>query len=133
MDDRFPQGFYLILTVNSQGITSRPTSPVERIFHPHEEDDHHEGKHDHEEHEEQRHDEHEDHLEESTVDYLTWLQASLAIVLISLCGIFGVLIIPIMKKLFYQHLLQFLIALGKVSLMTSVVCSLMFSSQLSGR
>jgi len=44
--------------------------------------------------------------------YLTWLAASGSIFLISMCGIFGVLVIPIMQKLFYQHLLQFLIALA---------------------
>ena len=108
-------GFYLILSVKSQGLTPRPTNNtfnIERIFQPHhqEEDDHHD-HHD-------EHDHHEDHDEEdldsgSPVDVRTWLHASLAVVLISLCGIFGVLIIPIMQKLFYQHLLQFLIALGK--------------------
>jgi len=35
-----------------------------------------------------------------------------AIVVISLCGIFGVLVIPIMQKVFYQHLIQFLVALA---------------------
>ena len=45
-------------------------------------------------------------------DYQTWLAASGAILVISLCGIFGVLVIPIMQKVFYQHLIQFLIALA---------------------
>jgi len=45
-------------------------------------------------------------------DYRTWLAASASILLISLCGILGVLVIPIMQKLFYQHLVQFLIALA---------------------
>ena len=45
-------------------------------------------------------------------DYRTWLAASGSILLISLCGIFGVLVIPIMQKVFYQHLLQFLISLA---------------------
>jgi hypothetical protein len=45
-------------------------------------------------------------------EYLTWLPASGSILIISLCGIFGVLVIPIMQKLIYQHLLQFLIALA---------------------
>ena len=109
-------GFSLILSVKSQEITSRPinnTYNIERIFHPnHPEEDNH---HDHHE----KHEHHEDHDEDEldsggSVNVLTWLHASLAVVLISLCGIFGVLIIPIMQKLFYQHLLQFLIALGKV-------------------
>ena len=45
-------------------------------------------------------------------DYQTWLAASGSILLISLCGIFGILVIPIMQRVFYQHLIQFLIALA---------------------
>jgi hypothetical protein len=45
-------------------------------------------------------------------DYRVWLAATGAILVISLCGIFGVIIIPIMQKIFYQHLIQFLIALA---------------------
>ena len=110
------------MSVNSQGIThthttSSNSSHIQRIFQPHEEDDHHGedlGKeHDHENHEE--HGEHEDHIDRSPVDYLTWLRASLAVLVISITGIFGVIIIPIMQKVFYQHLLQFLIALGKLA------------------
>ena len=107
-------GFYLVLTVKAQGITTRSTNPVERIFHPdadHEEEDGHD--HDHEEEDGDHNHDHEEHEEqEGSVDLLTWLHASLAVILISLCGVFGVVIIPIMQKLFYQHLLQFLIALG---------------------
>ena len=59
-------------------------------------------------------DDHEDvHVEDRGSDYRTWLHASLALFVISLCGVFGVIIIPIMQKIFYQHLLQFLIALGE--------------------
>jgi hypothetical protein len=45
-------------------------------------------------------------------DYQTWLAAAGSILLISLCGIFGILVIPIMQRVFYQHLIQFLIALA---------------------
>ena len=45
-------------------------------------------------------------------DYQIWLSASGSILLISLCGIFGILVIPIMQRVFYQHLIQFLIALA---------------------
>ena len=121
------EGFYLILSVKSQGITSRPTNNtynIERIFHPNhwEEDDHHDEnqKHDHhDQHEEHEHPDEEDQDHGRSVDVQTWLHASVAVVLISLCGIFGVLIIPIMQKMFYQHLLQFLIALGKFSQLLS--------------
>ena len=48
----------------------------------------------------------------SIKDYRLWLAAISSIVVISLCGIFGVLVIPIMQKVFYQHLIQFLVALA---------------------
>lgn len=41
-----------------------------------------------------------------------WLASTAAIIAISLCGVFGVLVIPIMQKVFYQHLIQFLVALA---------------------
>ncbi len=41
-----------------------------------------------------------------------WLTAAASVLVISLCGIFGVLVIPIMQKVFYQHLIQFLVALA---------------------
>jgi len=48
----------------------------------------------------------------SVQDYRIWLASSGAILVIALCGIFGVLIIPIMQRVFYQHLIQFLISLA---------------------
>jgi len=45
-------------------------------------------------------------------DYKIWFAATGAILAIALCGIFGVLIIPLMQQVFYQHLIQFLIALA---------------------
>ena len=66
---------------------------------------HHDHKHEHEEHEEEE--------EEGQRNELgLWLAASGAIVVISLCGVFGVLVIPIMQKVMYQHLIQFLVALA---------------------
>ena len=41
-----------------------------------------------------------------------WLVSTGAILAISLCGVFGVLVIPIIQKVFYQHLIQFLVALA---------------------
>ena len=100
--------------------------------HNHHEDavDKHEG-HDHSSHEHDGHD-HDNHeddedgheqdshhpphvrLEEGGMveDYRIWLAASGSILLISLCGVFGVIVIPIMQRVFYQHLIQFLIALA---------------------
>lgn len=44
--------------------------------------------------------------------FKVWLYATLAIILVSLCGLFGVAVIPIMEKHFYQHVIQFLVALA---------------------
>jgi hypothetical protein len=43
---------------------------------------------------------------------LVWLYSTLAIIIVSLCGLFGVAVIPIMEKHFYHHVLQFLVALA---------------------
>ena len=45
-----------------------------------------------------------------------WLYASLAVVIISLCGLLSVAVIPIMQKWFYHTLLQFLVGLAVGSL-----------------
>ena len=102
----------IVNVVISQEISSSGESTeqnqIQRIFH-NEPEDHHEDKdHDLDYHE------HDDdvHVEDHSSDYRTWIYASVALFLISLCGVFGVIIIPIMQKIFYQHLLQFLIALG---------------------
>ena len=107
--------FHLLIIVTGVGtqetalsrdrISTEPNQ-IQRILH--EENEEH---HDEENHEEL---DHEDvHVEDRGSDYRTWLHASLALFVISLCGVFGVIIIPIMQKIFYQHLLQFLIALGE--------------------
>ncbi|KAJ1526667.1 hypothetical protein ONE63_008249 [Megalurothrips usitatus] len=41
-----------------------------------------------------------------------WLYATLSIIIISLCGLLGVAVIPVMQKSYYQQLLQFLVALA---------------------
>ncbi|PNF31147.1 Zinc transporter foi [Cryptotermes secundus] len=41
-----------------------------------------------------------------------WLYATLSIVVVSLCGLLGVAVIPVMQRVFYQQLLQFLVALA---------------------
>lgn len=76
--------------------------------HGHDGHDHHDHDHDHE------HDHQDFHKERArgSVTALTWVASSTAIFLISLCGVFGVLVIPIMRKIFYQHLIQFLVALA---------------------
>ena len=41
-----------------------------------------------------------------------WLYSTLSVILISLCGLLGVAVIPIMDKHYYHHVLQFLVALA---------------------
>jgi len=41
-----------------------------------------------------------------------WLASILSIFVISLCSLLGIIIIPFMQQIFYQHLLQFLVALA---------------------
>ena len=97
----------IVTVVISQEISSGESTEqnqIQRIFHEETDNHHEEDDHDHED------DVHVD--EDHGSDYRTWIYASIALFVISLCGIFGVLIIPIMQKIFYQHLLQFLIALG---------------------
>jgi len=43
---------------------------------------------------------------------LVWLYSTLSIIGVSLCGLFGVAVIPIMDKHYYHHVLQFLVALA---------------------
>ena len=76
-------------------------------------EDHHEHDHDHDHEDHTGHD-HGPHDEPAGVkDELgLWLVSTGAILAISLCGVFGVLVIPIMQKVFYQHLIQFLVALA---------------------
>lgn len=41
-----------------------------------------------------------------------WLYSSLAVLLISICGLGALIIIPLMQKRFYKPLIQFLVALA---------------------
>lgn len=41
-----------------------------------------------------------------------WLYSSISITIISLCGLLGVAVIPVMGKSYYHHLIQFLVALA---------------------
>lgn len=41
-----------------------------------------------------------------------WFFSNLAVLIISLCGVLGLAVIPIMQKRYYQQLLQFLVALA---------------------
>jgi len=62
------------------------------------------------EHMEHHDDDHHHHL--VRLGYHIWIYGCVSIIIISLCGIFGVLVIPVMQKVFYQYLIQFLIALA---------------------
>lgn len=50
--------------------------------------------------------------EEPASTVSVWLYATLSIIIISLCGLLGVAVIPVMQKTYYQQLLQFLVALA---------------------
>lgn len=54
-----------------------------------------------------------------------WLYSSLAILIISLCGLFSVAVIPIMQKWFYHTLLQYLVGLAIGSLSGDAMLHLM--------
>ena len=49
-----------------------------------------------------------------------WLASIGCITVIALCDVFAVLVVPIMQKVFYQHIIQFLIALAIGSLLGTV-------------
>lgn len=54
--------------------------------------------------------------EEGTVDFKVWMYAFLGVLGISLSGLLSVAIVPLMKKVFYQTLIQFLVGLAVGSL-----------------
>ncbi|XP_049882635.1 zinc transporter foi [Pectinophora gossypiella] len=54
-----------------------------------------------------------------------WLYSSLSITAISACGLLGVAVIPIMHKTYYNHLLQFLVALAVGTLCGDALLHLM--------
>ncbi|XP_052742818.1 zinc transporter foi [Bicyclus anynana] len=66
----------------------------------------------------------EKHSEETNM-YAVWLYSSLSITAISACGLLGVAVIPIMHKTYYNHLLQFLVALAVGTLCGDALLHLM--------
>ena len=52
--------------------------------------------------------------------------------MISLCGVFGILVVPIMQRLLYQHLIQFLIALAVGTLAGDALLHLLPHALLAG-
>ncbi|XP_028161693.1 zinc transporter foi [Ostrinia furnacalis] len=54
-----------------------------------------------------------------------WLYSCLSIAIISACGLLGVAVIPIMHKTYYNHLLQFLVALAVGTLCGDALLHLM--------
>ena len=47
-----------------------------------------------------------------SIVFSVWGFSAIAVVVISLVGLLGVAVIPIMQKVFYNHMLQFLVALA---------------------
>ncbi|CAG0895423.1 unnamed protein product [Darwinula stevensoni] len=54
--------------------------------------------------------------EDSYDSFKVWMCSLVSVLVISLCGVLGVLVIPIMHRVFYRHLLQFLVAMAIGSL-----------------
>jgi solute carrier family 39 (zinc transporter), member 5 len=52
------------------------------------------------------------HEEDTVLSGTVWMYAVLSIVVISACGLLAVAVIPVMQKLFYQQMIQFLVALA---------------------
>ncbi|KAL1418658.1 hypothetical protein MTO96_025695 [Rhipicephalus appendiculatus] len=59
---------------------------------------------------------HSDGEEETTVDFKVWMYAFLGVLGISLTGLLSVAIVPLMQKVFYHTLIQFLVGLAVGSL-----------------
>ena len=55
---------------------------------------------------------------------VVWGLAIGAVLIIAVCDIFAVLSVPIIQRLFYQHLIQFLIALAVGSLLGDAILHL---------
>lgn len=85
---------------------------LKRVEHLKEEDHDHHHHHHHQHEEDESHNETVDKPYDKNKDVGLWLASTAAIVAISLCGIFGVMVVPIMQKVLYQHLIQFLVALA---------------------
>ena len=54
-----------------------------------------------------------------------WGYAFVAVTIISLVGLLGVAVVPVMQKVFYNHLLQFLVALAVGSLIGDALLHLL--------
>ena len=95
-------------------LLTHSLSSSQKIPEDHEDHDHDHADHDPHHH----HDDHEDHDHHATDIRVVkdeaglWLASTGSILAISLCGVFGVMVVPIMQKVFYQHLIQFLVALA---------------------
>lgn len=61
-----------------------------------------------------------------------WFYSNLAVLVISLCGILGLAVIPIMQKRYYQQLLQFLVALAVGTLSGDALLHLLPHAMSSG-
>ena len=61
--------------------------------------------------------EHEEESKSRPDKWRVWLAAIGCITVIALCEAFAVLVVPIMQRVFYQHIIQFLIALAIGSLL----------------
>ncbi|XP_039298721.1 zinc transporter foi [Nilaparvata lugens] len=78
------------------------------------------------------HHHHHMHINDGSKDMAAvWLYATASIIVISLCGLAGVAVIPVMQQVFYQHLLQFLVALAVGTLCGDALLHLLPHAMLS--
>ena len=61
--------------------------------------------------------EHEEKRRNRPDSWRVWLASAGSITVIATCEVFAVLVVPIMQRVFYQHINQFLIALAIGSLL----------------
>ncbi|XP_015917731.1 zinc transporter foi [Parasteatoda tepidariorum] len=107
-------------SLNEKPDKATQTGAINPCVNSHDHEDH---DHEHHEHSEETKSENEAsnfhqhaHSAPPELEGIVWLYASLAVVAISLCGLFSVAVIPIMQKWFYHTLLQFLVGLAVGSL-----------------
>ena len=75
--------------------------------------------------------EHETRNRNRPESWRVWLASAGSITVIALCEVFAVLVVPIMQRVFYQHIIQFLIELsrsGYYCMLTHMFCTVLYKN-----